>query len=282
MKKLNNIKNTNDFRNIEKIVSDKVLVLLRQIPRSNGIISYLMLIKKVLVAFCNPETNSNERLKSAVFCVEFLRLWKQDCINKGHNNKDSHFVTQNIFDGIELNLIMIISLIINAKEKNIHQMSSQVCENFFRLLRSFTTIESTVVNFTLKGIISRMEKILFVENVSFKLRDVMHFENLSEPDNPNNNNNQYKLSMNEIQNSICAGRIEAKNEARSLKMCQEVTNFKDIIKPIKVVTNDSQEENTDDDDSGADYFEILNNTFEYDEQTVTFSGMEFSNVQTGS
>jgi len=245
-------------------------------------ISYLKLIKKILVSFCNPDTSSKDRLRNAVYCVEFLRLWKQDLLNKGESTRDSHFVTQNIFDGMEINLITLLSLILNSNERNIHQMSSQVCENFFRLLRSFTTIESTVVNFTLKGIISRMRKILFVENVSYRLKDVMQFEKLSEQES-SNNIDQQTLSIDDIQNAICAGRIEAKFEASSLKMCQEITSFKDIIKPVKILnTTLFHEEQSDEDDSDGDFFDVFNNSIECDEHTVTFCGIEFSNDRTGS
>ena len=268
------------FSNIEKIVNDKVFTLLEQIPRSQGMICYLKLIKRVLIAYCYPNIESKERLKNAVYCVEFLRLWKQDSLNKVDNRKDSHFVTTGIFDSMELDLIMLLSLIIKAKDQNINELSSQSCENFFRLLRSFTTVESTVVNFTLKGIISRISKILFVGDVSHKLGDVMRFDKSEKVVN-SNNINQNATSMAEIQNSICVGRIEAKNDARSLKICQEVSSFRDVIKPVNCIELLAYVENTDEEESDTDYFDVLNNYIEHNDETLTFDGNEFSNQQTG-
>lgn len=50
-------------------------------------------------------------------------------------------------------------------EGNSHLIcSSQVCKQAFRLLRSYSTFESTQINFTLYELISKLKRVKFVQN----------------------------------------------------------------------------------------------------------------------
>jgi hypothetical protein len=93
--------------------------------------------------------------------------------NKKINQK--HFITMNAWEGLEINLVLLINLIIRSKAHNIHEMNSQIREAFFRLLRSYTTIESTIVNFSMKGLTSRMHIIELEEHIIYRLKDKITF-----------------------------------------------------------------------------------------------------------
>lgn len=87
-----------------------------------------------------------DRIKKISYTTAFMRIWK-------NHEKAANFITINTYTCIEINFYMIIE--IYRKLRDINQLqcflpwkfSSQTCEEFFRTARSFTTTESTMINF---------------------------------------------------------------------------------------------------------------------------------------
>jgi hypothetical protein len=79
-----------------------------------------------------------------------------------------------------MNLVMLLKLAQESKASNIDEMNSQVCESFFRRLRSYTGVESTIVNCTLKSFTTRFNKMQFEEKVVSEISDEIEFPQKSE------------------------------------------------------------------------------------------------------
>ncbi|KAL7018864.1 hypothetical protein ACKWTF_010939 [Chironomus riparius] len=139
---------------IYKITSERVLDLLRTMEDTKGTVLYLKLIQCGLKSYVEHDTSISDRLFNAVYMVSFLRLWKTDIIKKGIQNNS--FITTSCYEGLEMNLLWLLRLIIDKRASNISENSSQQCESEFRHVRSLTGVQSTQINCTPKIFLSRL------------------------------------------------------------------------------------------------------------------------------
>lgn len=91
----------------------------------------------------------------------FFRAWRNSSITKRKTVENC--ITTNCYWGIEINAHALINFTVLCREKNyefdITLLQSQTCESFFRAARSFTSTESTVVNFNMQTFESRLNRI---------------------------------------------------------------------------------------------------------------------------
>lgn len=114
-------------------------------------------MKSVLIAFVNEDTNDLDRIFHAVFAVYFLRIWRQFLINNKMNKQ--HFITQSAFEGLEIDLVLLVRLIVIEKIVHLPDICTQHLEKFFRKVRSFSPMESMMATCSLKGFISKVHRI---------------------------------------------------------------------------------------------------------------------------
>lgn len=136
----------------------------------------LEIIDFTLMAYVDPDTLVRDRLFYAVYTIYFLRIWRTWLLQKKYNA--NNFITQNAYECLETNLVLLISLIRDGKAENIHELCSQVCEETFRTLRSYSGMESTIVNCTMFGFRSRLHKIDFENKVMYAHSDSIQFPKL--------------------------------------------------------------------------------------------------------
>jgi len=166
-----------NFSSAEKMCSTNVLTILENIPNTHATIAYLKIMNYILTAFLNKEVSTEERIYKMWFSVFFLRIWKIWLKNKSEFNVGNNFITTNCLNCIEINAHSLIRLIIRFREdKNlspemytIWNFSSQTCEQFFRATRSLTSTYSTVVNFSMKDIMSRLKRIESINEIKAEL-----------------------------------------------------------------------------------------------------------------
>lgn len=169
----------NDLMNyscIPKITKNGVITLLKEI-NAEGTLAVLQLIDHIWKAFILETTPRDQRLYHAIFAAQFIRLWRQWINDEEMSIKSC--VTPNVCDGVELNVLFLAKMILESNVSNIHSMSSQNCESFFRLLRSYTPMQSTVTNFSVKSFISRVHKIEYERKIMHELKDQIIFPNFS-------------------------------------------------------------------------------------------------------
>ena len=101
----------------------------------------------------------------------FFRIWRVWLKKNGYNEAD-HFVSGNVYTCMELNCHMLLNLVYNVikgifppESLRIWLSGSQGCEETFRMLRSMTSTFSTIVNFSIKGIIQRIHKLNHLSTV---------------------------------------------------------------------------------------------------------------------
>lgn len=117
---------------------------------------YLKMMRFQFTLFNSANMLVEERFYKIAYAVAFLRIWKR---------AGGSFITMNAYQCVEINFHSIIGLYRNLRDKQqleyfIPELNhSQTCEKEFRRIRSLTTTESTVVNFSSKGATKRLQRI---------------------------------------------------------------------------------------------------------------------------
>lgn len=245
------------FRCIWKITDNKILDLLRKIERTEATIMYLRLIRAVLIAYIIEDISVQERIFNGVFVVQFIRIWRQWL----HNNKISvdHFLTLNTWEGLELNLILLLRLALDNKAENIFFFNSQQNEAFFRLLRSYTGMESMVVNCSMKGFISRVHRIQLEEIIMKELESQFIFPKLVSRKKHHPMQPKTNLSRTQIESIIDDALAYASNQAREIGMTVEQINLAAFLRSVRV--DNVEEENSDEYDPNEDLLATENDRF---------------------
>ncbi|KAK3931898.1 putative protein phosphatase 2C 60 [Frankliniella fusca] len=169
-----------NYRAVEKISDECVTKKLSTIPGSKATITYLNMTREVISSFtdkCHPPLYRIFLIWKWIF---FLRMWRKWLPAEGYNLKDN-FITSNCYTCIEINghaLISLIRQLRDSQEEHLFvpwNISSQPCEQTFRTVRSMTTTESTVVNFSILELLHRMRRIELQSEVEFKYGDKFQF-----------------------------------------------------------------------------------------------------------
>lgn len=290
-----------NFRCIWKITDEKVLNILSQMPKTEATIICLRLMRSVLKAYVMQETTVQERIFHAVYSIHFIRIWRQWL----HNSKISvnHFITQNSWEGLELNLILLIKLALENNAENIYFFNSQENESFFRLLRSYTGMESMVVNCSMKGFISRVHKLQLEELLMQELgndKKLLFPKLLSREKHISKS--KANLSREQIE-EICQSAINmANNESSQIGMTVSAIQLENFLKKADnfLEINPNEDENDPEDEIQEDFLNSANdvineqnlNELTTDEQLVdenyteeeavtTFQNITLTNLASG-
>lgn len=161
---------TMSFATAEKGSSPRVLECLSKKVQAQGTILYLELIQTLIRTYITPSTSPEERLYGALYSAFFVRLWKECLLEaskdplRKHQTLSENYITSNIHACIELNMHSLIKFVRYCRDHNIPEafivehLSSQPCESVFRVFRSMTSTESTVVNFNIQDLLSRAKR----------------------------------------------------------------------------------------------------------------------------
>ena len=140
--------------------------------QNSGTIIYLSLMRDIRDSFLNKSLKPADRLIRIWRVVFFLRLWKRWSKENDLSEKD-HFITPNAYVCVEINahllfLQIVSGVILGILPKDalrVWKTGSQGCEGLFRLARSMTSTFSTIVNFSMKGIMEWMHKLNFLSSI---------------------------------------------------------------------------------------------------------------------
>jgi hypothetical protein len=97
-------------------------------------------------------------------------------------NLTENFITADAFFGTEINVFMLLKLVMLCRDifgKNyflVFLMNSQICEKLFRILRSNTTVLSTILNFSPLEVLERMRKIQLQSELINDFKHIFEFE----------------------------------------------------------------------------------------------------------
>lgn len=159
-----------------------------------------------------------------------------------YNLKDC-FISSNLYNCIEINAHSLIKFILKLRSDNNSTMffptllGSQPCEKSFRQLRSMTTTQSTIINFSILDMLHRMNKIELQNEMMSKcsfLKFPRHDRKTAaeQPELINLPNDAEIISL------IEEAKEDATNDARDVGMLVSNTNFSCQVDPISDCNND--------------------------------------------
>ena len=159
-------KDKQNYSSIEVLLShgvEECLTKMESKDRTKGTLVYLWLMRNIRDSFFDKSISPLQRVLFMWRTIFFLRIWRVWLHENGYSESD-YFITQNAYACTELNGHLIINIIYNIIHNKFPKESlrvwtygSQACEQSFRLLRSMTPTFSTIVNFSMKGMILRMK-----------------------------------------------------------------------------------------------------------------------------
>lgn len=101
-----------------------------------------------------------------------LRIWRHYIRSNKSYTLKNNCITTNAYSCVELNAHSMVLLVMHLRDSNLSDlfkpdlMDSQPCESFFRQVRSLTTTNSTIVNFSLKEMLGRLNRINLQHDIS--------------------------------------------------------------------------------------------------------------------
>ncbi|KAK3926414.1 Endopolyphosphatase [Frankliniella fusca] len=170
-----------NFNSSFKICTSRVTELMAtSVPGNNATVAYLTNIRFVLEACLDDGLSAAERLYRVWHCAFFLRFWKLWLKNHKSYTMEN-FVTANLYVCIEIIAYALTIILMKFRDNLSPQFylpslfSSQACESFFRLARSMTSTESTVINFSMKEFLSKVRRVDMLHHCVSKLSDKLEF-----------------------------------------------------------------------------------------------------------
>nr|CAI5818584.1 unnamed protein product [Callosobruchus analis] len=161
----------------KRMCSTNVIQLLEKIPNTEGTVVYLKLMNAVITAFIEEDISVYERLHSIWYCAFFMRMWRADVTKKAGFTLKDNFISSNSYTCVELNAHYLLKMIKICRDIGNPSLfmptlfSSQSCEKMFRAARSITSTFSTVINFSIKDLIERIQRIRLILKITSDLKD---------------------------------------------------------------------------------------------------------------
>jgi hypothetical protein len=134
----------------------------------HGLIMFLTTMREFVYGFMDhrEEYSLLDRIKDVATAISFCRYWRLD-LSERKEDVSECFLTQNAFEGMELNLHSLVGIIVflrlQSKRATLRPwlFGSQVNEREFRIARAYSPGGSTMVNVDMEGFLQRLKCILF-------------------------------------------------------------------------------------------------------------------------
>ena len=168
-----NHKDKQNYESIHLLVGKNVQTCITELQeekkmKTKGTSVYLTLMHDVRDAFLDKFISPLQRIQLIWKVVFFLRTWRTWLNQKGYPESE-HFVTANAYTCLELNAHMLTIIVVHTingvlppESLRVWKTGSQACEQLFRMLRSMTPTFSTIINFSLKGLLQKNHKLRFL------------------------------------------------------------------------------------------------------------------------
>lgn len=215
-----------NFDSVLRICSETVRKLLeKHVGNSEATVMFLDIVYNSIMAFIEPEMMPLERIDKAWYSLFMVRFWREYISAHPVYRLKDNFMSSYCYACLELNAHSLVSILLHLRQTNQPHLfapqiyDSQPCESFYRQIRSFTSVYSTVANCSTKEIISRIGKIQLQSDISHRRSSQFNFARFHKiqmpnviPDLP---------SENEIVNQIEQCRQRAISDARKFNLITE-------------------------------------------------------------
>ena len=168
------VKDKQNYSSIEMILREGVFECLEKLDNklnTKGTRMYLEIMKNIRDSFLNKSLSVQQRLFLAWKSLFQLRIWRV-WLKANNYKEEDHFVTSNAYICLELNCHFLLNIVNNVKigifppeALRFWLCGSQACEETFRILRSMSPMFSTIVNFTVKGILHRVRRLNYLSSI---------------------------------------------------------------------------------------------------------------------
>ena len=164
-------KDKQNFAAIEHLI--KAASLLDSKPDAVATKQYLEIVNSSVNSYLDRSYSPRKRLEEIWYAVFFLRYWRQWIIQQRSMTVRDNFITNNCYMCVELNAHSLLAYIITIRDSfpDLPEcftpwiMGSQSAEKMFRSLRSISSTFSTIVNFSMLGMLQRLHKLGIKEDL---------------------------------------------------------------------------------------------------------------------
>lgn len=215
-----------NFASVLKISEEKVTKLLSEkIPESLATVLYLEIMRESIDSFRKHNLKPLERIYKIWHACFTLRFWRNSIKNDKEKALKTHFVSLNTYSCVELNAHSIVLIVCYLKSQNLPNLflplllGSQPCEGIFRQIRSLTTSQSTVTNFTLLEFMNKICRVELQSFIAYKALPEMNFPQVKIPSPAQNEHQEVELpEIDQILAVIETARDDAMRDLAILKM----------------------------------------------------------------
>lgn len=221
-----------------RICDPKVTELMRScVVDSQATVKFLELMKNIIDSYTSCTLWPIERIEKIWYSVFMLRVWRDYIARTKGMKLKNNFISTYCYVCIELNAHSLVRHILQLRDTESAQfflpmlMNSQACESTFRLARSFTSTFSTIVNCSVKEMLSRISKIQMQNDVMNSISDRYTFPQLKRT-RDTKKFTQILPTRLEIENQIEMCKLNALNDSVKLGLIEkaQVVNFDDTCK----------------------------------------------------
>ncbi|KAK3911470.1 30S ribosomal protein S4E [Frankliniella fusca] len=259
-----------NFDASKKICRERVTEQLQSnVPSSNGTVLYLTCMRYLMEGCLDSNLSPAEKIYKVWYCAYFLRYWKNWLLCHPNYKISENFVTSNLYMCVEVIAHSLVKLVVKFRESDLpmyflfHLYSSQPCEMFFRLARSMTTTQSTVINFSMKDFLEKVRRIDILQYCTCKLANKLEFPKEKRKKllgilTQEKLEASYLPSDNEIRDIVMAAKAEIISELNNCGMKISQTTSLVRIKSYLESTLDIEDENRFNADDPVNYQADIN------------------------
>ena len=141
--------------------------LLDRITGATATKCYIELIQNIIDSYLDKSLDPIARIEKIWYANFFIRYWWQWILLHPQFTLKPNFITHNCYMCVELNAHAMIVYIMSIRD-HFHgewnyfvpwALGSQTCEKTFRTVRTTSTVFSSVINFSILGLLRRLHRI---------------------------------------------------------------------------------------------------------------------------
>ena len=202
--------------------------LLREIPGACATKCYVEIIQNVVDSYEDKSLDCISRIEKIWYANFFLRYWRKWILLHHLYTLQNNFITQNCYMCVELNAHAIIIYALTIRDhfqgdsRNFlpWMLGSQTCERTFRTVRSMSSVFSTVLNFSVLGLLRRLHRINIQQTLQADLQSAVKFPNLEKYRNKEGKkiSEPLRIKDDEIDEAVQRAKAKARNTIQEMGM----------------------------------------------------------------
>ena len=262
-----NEKDKQHYESVMRITSTSAFDMIKKkIPDALGTYYYLEVLRCVVDSYLDKQLSPLVRVEKIWYAVFFLRCWREYIgVNKQYT-LESNFLSQNAYMCVELNAHGLIILLIILRDTNQYTafmpwlLGSQTCEKAFRAARSMTSTFSTIINFSMLGLLRQLHRMEIQLKLEAEGENAIVYPRVEQHQKKEGYLKQFEYDLSKITNeqineAVKTGKIIAKAAIEELGMkdaLKEVGCFENPSKP-ELTSKNKAAKDDEEDDNGSNY-----------------------------